>query len=92
LFFFIFCAAPDFASAQNLSACSLIKTTTLPLAGDYGSFRTADGDASINSESDPSAPRADFGFVPSNATTQTKAPVVISRTVSAASISVFMKH
>jgi dienelactone hydrolase len=76
LFFFIFCAAPDFASAQNLSACSLIKTTTLPLAGDYGSF----GRLTVTRQSipnpDPSAPAPISVFVPSNATTQTKAPVV----------------
>jgi surfactin synthase thioesterase subunit len=76
LLFFIFCGAPYFALSQTLPACSQSKITTLPLAGDYGSF----GHFTVTRQSipnpDPNAPAPITVFVPSNATTQTKAPVV----------------
>ncbi|MDQ3130190.1 MAG: hypothetical protein M3Q99_05450 [Acidobacteriota bacterium] len=76
LLLFIFCAAPNFAAAQDLPVCVPQKTTTIPLAGEYGGI----GQFAVVRQSipnpDANAPAPISVFVPSNATTQTRVPVV----------------
>ncbi len=65
-----------FGVQAQVTQCTGLKTTTLPLAGDYG----GGGQFSVTRQSiahpDPSAPAPVSVFVPSNATAQNKVPVI----------------
>jgi Cutinase len=65
-----------FVIRAQIMPCTLSKATTLPLAGEYGSF----GQFAVTRLSipnpDPNAPAPISVFVPSNATPQTRVPVV----------------
>jgi hypothetical protein len=65
-----------FTVRAQVAQCTGLKTTTLPLAGDYGSF----GQFTVTRQSipnpDPTAPAPISVFIPSNATAQNKVPVV----------------
>jgi dienelactone hydrolase len=76
LLFFIICGAPDSAAAQNLLACTQTKITTLPLGGDYGGFGRQTVVRQSIPNPDPNTPAPISVFVPSNATAQTRVPVV----------------
>ena len=60
----------------QVTQCTQLKVTTLPLAGEYGGF----GQFAVVRQSipnpDPNAPAPISVFVPSNATAQTRVPVV----------------
>jgi pimeloyl-ACP methyl ester carboxylesterase len=62
-------------SAQPLP-CAFNKTTTLPLAGDYGSNGQFTVTRQVIANPDPAAPAPISVFIPSNATAQNKVPVV----------------
>jgi len=65
-----------FVIQAQVAPCAQSKATTLPLAGEYGSF----GQFAVTRQSipnpDPNAPAPISVFVPSNATAQNKVPVV----------------
>jgi surfactin synthase thioesterase subunit len=60
----------------QITPCTGLKTTTLPLAGDYGSVGTFAVTRQTIANPDPSAPAPISVFIPSNATAQNKVPVV----------------
>jgi Chlorophyllase enzyme len=65
-----------FVVKAQIVTCSLSKTTTLPLVGEYGSFGQSTVTRQIIPNPDPNAPAPISVFVPSNATVQNKVPVV----------------
>ena len=60
----------------QIAQCTQSKATTLPLAGEYGSFGQFAVTRQTITNPDPSAPAPISVFVPSNATAQNKVPVV----------------
>jgi hypothetical protein len=60
----------------QIAQCTGLKTTTLPLAGDYGGFGQFAVTRQTIPNPDPTAPAPVSVFVPSNATAQNKVPVV----------------
>ena len=62
--------------AQAVAPCTQLKMTTLPPAGDYGSFGQFTVTRQTIPNPDPNAPAPISVFVPNNATAQTRAPVV----------------
>jgi pimeloyl-ACP methyl ester carboxylesterase len=65
-----------FVIEAQIVPCSLSKTTTLPLVGEYGSFGQFTVTRQTIANPDPNAPAPVSVFVPSNATAQNKVPVV----------------
>jgi len=63
------------AQAQ-IAQCTGLKTTTLPLSGDYGGFGQFAVTRQTIPNPDPNAPAPISVFVPENATAQNKVPVV----------------
>ena len=64
------------APAQGFQQCTQLKLTTLPLAGDYGSFGQFAVTRQTIPNPDKNAPAPISVFVPGNATEQHKVPVV----------------
>jgi hypothetical protein len=65
-----------FNTQAQVAQCTGFKTTTLPLAGDYGGFGQFAVTRQTIANPDPTAPAPVSVFVPSNATAQNKVPVV----------------
>ena len=65
-----------FNTQAQVAQCTGFKTTTLPLAGDYGGFGQFAVTRQTIPNPDPTAPAPVSVFVPSNATAQNKVPVV----------------
>lgn len=63
-------------NAQEIAQCAQSKVTTLPLAGDYGSFEQFAVTLQTVAHPDAGAPAPVLVFIPANATAQSKAPVV----------------
>src|SRR3712207_3850795 len=79
-FLFIFILTTIFTNIPSARAqtapCSQLKITTLPPAGDYGSFGQFAVTRQTISHPDPNAPAPVSVFVPANATAQNRVPVV----------------
>ncbi len=69
-------AGGSLLAAAQIEQCAQAKATTLPLAGDYGSFGQFAVTRQVMANPDASAPAPISVFVPSNATAQNKVPVV----------------
>jgi hypothetical protein len=65
-----------FTVQAQVAQCAGLKTTTLPLAGDYGGFGPFTVTRQTIANPDPAAPAPISVFIPSNATAQNKVPVV----------------
>ena len=65
-----------FQISAQIQQCSLTKVTTLPFAGDYGSFGGFAVTRQIIVNPDANAPAPISVFIPNNATAQNKVPVV----------------
>jgi pimeloyl-ACP methyl ester carboxylesterase len=65
-----------FVIQAQIMPCTQSKATTLPLAGEYGSFGQFAVTRQAIPNPDPNAPAPISVFVPSNATVQNKVPVV----------------
>jgi hypothetical protein len=60
----------------QVAQCSTLKVTNLPLSGDYGGYGHFDVTRQSIANPDPNAPAPVSVFVPSNANTQNKVPVI----------------
>jgi hypothetical protein len=76
LFFFIFAPRPILRRRRICLACTLIENDDVAACRRLRRFRTADGHASIDSESRPERARADFGFRAVKRDGATRVPVV----------------
>lgn len=78
LFIFIFIASstPLFYAQAQIPSCTQLKTTTLPLAGEYGGFGRFFVTRLTAANPDANAPAPVSVFVPGNATVQNPVPVV----------------
>jgi dienelactone hydrolase len=65
-----------FVIQAQITSCTQLKATTLPLAGEYGSFGQFAVTRQVIPNPDPNAPAPISVFVPSNATAQNRVPVV----------------
>ena len=65
-----------FTVQAQIAQCTGLKTTTLPLSGDYGGFGSFAVTRQTIANPDPNAPAPISVFVPGNASAQNKVPVV----------------
>lgn len=76
IFLVILCLPRSFAQAQTLPICTNLKVTTLPAPGDYGRMGAFSVIRQTVANPEPNTPAPVSVYLPSNATANTRVPVI----------------